>query len=117
MMTRHGPLPLSRDLEAAGKDIAGEWFALVTCTSFVGDEDAKLRWQLRAVVEKIMGLLTTEPFAREEAESLGAGLSRLRYVRADVLGHMLEALAQPLVMVLSAEAFVAIQPRLYALDY
>lgn len=113
-MTTSIPPTLCYALSGLGKDIAAEWFDAVARTSFVGSEDRELRRQLGAATGRIMDLLATEPFPRQEAERLGAALSRFQYLRADALGTMLEELAARLVTVLPAEDFVAIQPRLYA---
>lgn len=114
-MTTEGKSRLDHHLQAWSDDLASAWYEAVARTGFVSGDDTSLRRQLGAVTERIVALLTTEPFPGKEAERVGAGLSRLRCVQPEVVEHMLEELAQRLVIRLPSEDLIAIQPRLSVL--
>lgn len=96
--------------------IAERWYRAIAWTGFTSLSAADMRQYLLGLADQILGVLSSEPFDRHEAQALGAALARLHYyAQAETLSRTLEVLSIQLIEGLSAQHALALQQDLAAL--
>lgn len=105
-------LQLQEVLRSRREAIAERWHDAIAQTSFVPLATAELRQRLLELTGQMIALLFTEPFPRQEAQSIGAALADLHYLQPETLGRTQEVLAREFTADLSPEQLIALHPRL-----
>ncbi len=78
------------------KTLAERWYALLVTTGFSPLSKAEVCQCLEALLEQMVDLLGTEPFAPEQARPIGAALIKLHYTQSEALEQTLLLLGQQL---------------------
>ncbi len=88
------------------------WYQAVARTSFTPFSGAEARRSFIALTEQTVAALIARPVDRRLAQSVGAGLARLRYISPEALGRTQEVLARELGHDLMADELAVRQPNL-----
>jgi PAS domain S-box-containing protein len=98
-----------------GHMLAGRWSDAIAGTGFVPRPTAVITRQVAAWTDRLLALLTTEPFQPAGARLVGAELARLHARPPDVLERSLALLGAHLLAGVPPDEVAAAQPRLIAL--
>jgi signal transduction histidine kinase len=106
---------LVRSLRDRRRTIARNWYAAIARSGFTSLTTAEVSRNLEELTDRIVTLLVSETFERNQALEVGASLGDMHYISPEALSGTQEVLARRLLEDLPVDQAVALQPRLTAL--
>jgi PAS domain S-box-containing protein len=106
---------LVRSLRDRRGMIARSWYAAIARSGFTSLTTAEVGRNLEELTDRIVTLLVSETFERNQALEIGASLGDMHYISPEALSGTQEVLARRLLEDLPVDQAVALQPRLTAL--
>lgn len=106
---------LVRSLRDRRGTIARNWYAAIARSGFTSLATAEVSRNLEELTDRIVTLLFSETFERNQARKVGASLGDMHYISPEALSGTQEVLARRLIEDLPVDQAVALQPRLTAL--
>jgi signal transduction histidine kinase len=106
---------LVRSLRDRRRTIARSWYAAIARSGFTSLTTAEVSRNLEELTDRIVTLLVSETFERNQALEIGASLGDMHYISPEALSGTQEVLARRLLEDLPVDQAVALQPRLTAL--
>jgi hypothetical protein len=106
---------LVRSLRDRRGTIARNWYAAIARSGFTSLTTAEVSRNLEELTDRIVTLLFSKTFERNQAREVGASLGDMHYISPEALSGTQEVLARRLLEGLPVDQAVALQPRLTAL--
>src|SRR5215212_3128838 len=106
---------LVRSLRDRRGTLARSWYAAIARSGFTSLTTAEVGRNLEELTDRIITLLVSETFERDQALEIGASLGDMHYISPEALSGTQEVLARRLLEDLPVDQAVALQPRLTAL--